>query len=426
MEENKGIAIVKEGRIASYEKRHRIQRYRKIALSMTVILLVLSLFISYWNRSFNGYKELSSTPSSEGTETQFALYGDGYLKYSKDGISYLDQDEKLIWTEAYTMESPYVSVRGEYAVLADLEGNDVHLYDSKGRLGDYSMSFPIRQVMAAEQGVFCVILDGGDANYIRLYNRAGELLSEIKTQIENNGYPMAVAISSDAKKLAASFYRVEGIDSQNVLSFYNFGEGGKGQSGNLVGTYQFDNMLIPKVEFMDDDTVYAVGDHKTLIYQMKSKPKKTHEITFDREILSVFGNEKYLGYICQSSEEEIAKDGERAYQTYIYNKNGRLVRNFDKDELHENVRIFGSIIVSYSAGTCVMERLDGKEIFRQDMGENIIDVLPTNRMRDFLFVYGERSSRIRLCNTLEVDLKLANENEIEIITEDDGTKEGLE
>lgn len=422
MEENKGIAVVEESRMASYEKRHRIQKYRRIALSMTVILMVLSLFIAYWNRSFNSYRELNSTPSSEGTETQFALYKEGYLKYSKDGISYLDQDEKLIWTEAYTMESPYVSVKGDYAVLADLDGNDVHLYDSNGKLGDYSMSFPIRQVMAAEQGVFCVVLDGGDANYIRLYNSEGELLSEIKTQIENNGYPMAVAISSDAMKLAASFYRVEGIDSQNVLSFYNFGEGGKGQSGNLVGTYQFDDMLIPKVEFMDDNTVCAVGDSKTLIYEMKTKPKKAHEIVFEREILSVFTNEKYIGYVCQNSEEEIAKGDVKAYRTYIYNKNGRLVRSFDKDELHENVRIFGSVIVSYSAGTCVMEKLDGREIFRQDMGENIIDILPTNKMRDFLFVYGERSSRIRLYNTMKNDLHLEKENEIEIITEEAATE----
>jgi hypothetical protein len=42
---------------------------------------------------------------------------------------------------------------------------------------------------------------------------------------------MSVALSSDASKLAASYYRVDGIDSQNIISFYNFGEGGKGQAG---------------------------------------------------------------------------------------------------------------------------------------------------------------------------------------------------
>lgn len=425
MEENKGIAVVDEDRLTAYKNKKRIAGYRKAAVGMIFFFMITGLIIAYWNRSFNSYKELTSVPSSEGTETQFALYGDGYLKYSKDGISYINTQEELIWTEAYTMEAPSISVKGEYAVLADLDGNDVHLYNNTGKLGDYSMSFPIKKVMAAEQGVFCVILDGGDANYIRLYNRKGEILAEIKTQIENNGYPMAVAISSDGMKLAASFYRVEGIDSQNVLSFYNFGEGGKGLSGNLVGTYSFDDMLIPKVEFMDDNTVCAVGDSKTILYEMKTKPKKIHEIDFDTEILSVFSNEKYIGYICPNSEEEIASGKKKAYETYIYNKRGRLVKSFDKDELHENVSIFGRVIVSYSASTCVMEKMDGKEIFRQDMGENIIDVLPTNHMRDFMFVYGDRSSKIRLINELEKEWN-GSEEEIEVITEEDTIKESAE
>ena len=102
-----------------------------------------------------------------------------------------------------------------------------------------------------------------------------------------------------------------------------------------------------------------------------------------------------------------------------------MVKSFDKDELHENVSIFGRVIVSYSASTCVMEKMDGKEIFRQDMGENIIDVLPTNHMRDFMFVYGDRSSKIRLINELEKEWN-GSEEEIEVITEEDTIKESAE
>lgn len=408
MEDKKGITLAETGgRLVSYEKKQRIKKYRRTALFLIIICVGLAMMIAYWNRSFNSYVELTSTPSSEGTNTRFVAYGEGYLRYSKDGISYLSQSEQIIWTEAYTMESPVVSARGDYAVLADLEGNDIHLYGKNGKLGDYSMSYPIKEVLAAEQGVFCVVLDAGTANYIRLYNKNGELLAEIKTQIENSGdgYPLDVAISSDGTKLVASLYRVEGIDSKNTLAFYNFGEGGKGQSGNLVGTYQFDDMLIPKVEFMDDETVCAVGDSRTIIYKMDRKPKKVQEILFSSEILSVFGSDKYLGYIFENPEEEVESGKKELYQINIYNKKGRLVRSFDKSELHETVQLHDNVIVSYSAGTCVMEKMDGSEIFRQDMGSNILDILPTNKSREFLMVYGERSSRIRLINIVDKEEK---------------------
>lgn len=416
MEENRGIEMIDEGKKPSaYHEQQRVRKYRRIGYGMILVFMVLGAVIMYWNRSFNTYEELTSTPSSEGTNVQFAVYGKGYLKFSKDGISYLNQKEKIIWTEAYTMEEPTISIKGDYAVLADLSGNDVHLYNEAGKIGDYSMSYPIKKVIAAEQGVFCVILDGGTANYIRLYDKNGEMLAEIKTQIDNSGkgYPLDIAISSDGSKMAVSLYRVEGIDSKNTLAFYNFGEGGKGQDGNLVGTYDFDDMLIPKVEFMDDQTVFAVGDSKTVIYQMKEKPKKLKEISFETEILSVFSDEEYMGYICENPEEEVLAGEKKLYQTYIYNKSGRLVRSFDKDELHENVQLLDKVIVSYSAGTCVMEKMDGKEVFRQDMGENIADILPTNKKKEFLFVYGDRSSRIRLKNSIAANQN--EESEIEVV-----------
>lgn len=409
MDENREIDMVQDN-LRSQEQR-KIEKNRKIGYGILVLCMVLGVFLMYWNRSFNTYEELTSVPSSEGTNVQYALYGKGYLKYSKDGISYLNQSEKLIWTEAYTMEEPSISIKEEYAVLADLAGNDVHLYNEEGKIGDYSMSYPIRRVLAAKKGVFCVVLDGDDGTYIRLYDKKGTILAEIKTQIENSGkgYPLDLAISSDGSKMVVSLYRVEGIDSKNTLAFYNFGEGGKGQDGNLVGTYDLEDTLVPKVEFMGDDVVYAVGSDKTIIYKMKEKPKKWKEIEFDTEILSVFSNEDYMGYICENEEEAVLSGEKQLYQTYLYNKKGKLVRSFDKDELHDKVQLTNHVIISYSAGTCVMEKLDGKEIFRQDMGENILEILPTNKTKEFLFVYASRNSRIRLKNTMKQE-----ESEIEI------------
>ena len=406
MEEVNKIEIVSDGsRLMSYAEHERIRRNQTIGIGMAVILLTISLFIGYWNRTFNSYEELSYTQNTEGNGTSYAVFLDGYLKYSKDGVSYLDQKETVQWTEAFTMNKPYVAVNDQYAVATDLDGNAVHLYNRTGKIGEYSMSYPVKKVMVAKQGVFCVVLDGTDENYIRLYDTKGELLAEIKTKIENNGYPMAVALSSDASKLVASYYRVDGIDSQNIISFYNFGEGGKGQSGNLVGTYQLDNMLIPKVAFTDDNTVFVIGDAKMLVYDVENIPKQKKEILYAANPINVFSNENYIGYTCENPIEDVEADKAKPYEVYVYNKNGRLYRQFGVDAVYDNIKIIGNVLAGYTGNVCYMIRANSSEAFYCDMGKNIVDILPTNSRTEFLFVYSEGCARVRLKNEIIVQEK---------------------
>lgn len=382
-----------------YVRQRRQRRDRRIAAGLIIFFVITAFAYSFWNRKFQTYEELTSTPNSEANYTQIAVYRDGYMKYSKDGISCLDSKEQILWTEAYNMEKPFISVADNYAVVADLEGNEVQLYDENGKVGDYSMPYPLKRVQAADQGVFCVVLEGDGANYIRLYNREGKILTDIKTQIENNGYPLAVAISSDGQKMAASFYCVDGINSKNVLSFYNFGEGGKGQSGNLVGTYQFEQTLIPKVEFMDDETVCAIGDNQTILYHMKDKPKKIRQIEFEKEIKSVFSSNQYIGYICENEEDDVQAGKVKPYQVMIYNKNGRLKESFGWEKLYETVELKKNILFCYTGSECAFVRINGIEFFHQDMGQNIVNILPTSNRKEMVIVYSTRSVRIRLKNS---------------------------
>lgn len=406
MEEMNKIEIVSDGsRLMSYTEHERITRNRRVGIAMAVILVTISLFLAFWNRNFNSFEEISNTQNTEGNGTSYAVFLDGYLKYSKDGISYLGQKEQVYWTEAFTMSKPFVVVNEQYAVAADLDGNGIQLYNRNGKVGEYSMDYPIKKIMIAKQGVFCVVLDSTNENYIRLYDTKGELLAEIKTKIENNGYPMAVALSSDASRLAASYYRVDGIDSQNIISFYNFGEGGKGQSGNLVGTYQLDNMLIPKITFTDDDTVFVVGDTKMLVYDVNNIPKQKKEIVYPAAPINVFGNQKYVGFTCENPMEDVEAEKAEPYEIYVYNKNGRLLRHFGVDTIYDTVKIIDNVIVGYTGTICSMVRINGTEALLCDMGKNIIDVLPTNSRTEFLFVYNESSSRVRLKNTIASEEK---------------------
>lgn len=422
MEKNEGyymddmnkIEIVSDGsRLMSYTEHERIRRNRVTGISLAVILVIFSLIIAYGNRFFNSYEEISYTQNTEGNGTRFAVFSDGYLKYSKDGISYLNQKEQVQWTEAFTMGKPHVVVNKQYAAAVDLDGNLVQLYNRSGKMGEYAMSYPVKKILLAEQGVFCVVLDGTNENYIRLYDTKGTLLAEIKTKIENNGYPMAVAMSSDASKLVASYYRVDGIDSQNIISFYNFGEGGKGVSGNLVGTYQLDNMLIPKISFTDENTVYVIGDERMLVYDVKNTPKQKKEIIYPAKLINIFSNEKYVGFTCENPIEEVEAKKAETYEIYIYNKNGSMLKHFGTDTVYDSVKLIDNVIAGFTGTVCHMVRVNGTEAFLCDMGKNIIDILPSDTGTEFLFVYSESSARIRLKNKIviaqEIDTVEINE-----------------
>lgn len=414
MEEKKKIEIVSDGsRLMSYEKYRRIKNYRRTALIMTVVLVGISLFLAIWNRTFNSYEELKWTQNTEGNGTRYAVFLDGYLKYSKDGVSYQDQKENVKWTEAYTMSKPVSAVQGSYAAVADMEGNAVYLYDENGKVGNYSMPYPVQKIMVAEQGVFCVVLDGDGINYIRLYHKSGEVLAEIKTQIEINGYPMAVALSADGSKLVASYYRVDGIDSQNVLSFYNFGEGGKGQSGPLIGTVQYDNMLIPKIAFMDDDLVCAVGDEKMLVYQISGKPKLLREVEYPADLQNVFSGDDYIGFTCENPLDEVEAGEAAPYEIYLYDKHGRLKRHFGTEQIYETVQLQGEVLIGYTGSTCSMTRISGTEMFCQNMGKSIVDILPTNKRNEYLFVFSEGSARMKLTNKISLSVEEKTETEKE-------------
>jgi len=70
MEEKNKIEIVSDGsKLMSYMEHERIKRNKTIGIALAVILVTASLFLAYWNRSFNSYTELTYTQNTEGNGT---------------------------------------------------------------------------------------------------------------------------------------------------------------------------------------------------------------------------------------------------------------------------------------------------------------------------------------------------------------------
>ena len=66
-------------------------------------------------------------PRVEGSFCGYRDFGDGVLKYTKDGATYLDAKGKVVWVQSYEMRSPVVSVNGDFVAIGDQQGEQ-HLH----------------------------------------------------------------------------------------------------------------------------------------------------------------------------------------------------------------------------------------------------------------------------------------------------------
>lgn len=368
-----------------------------------VLLLILLVgggaFILHYltQTNFNGYEVVEKTNVKNSSMLDYIAYQNSLLKYSKDGATYVDEKGEAVWNETYAMKMPSADVCGEYAAIADLNGNDVYIFDKEGKVSSTSMPYNICDVSVASQGEFAVILEGDKVNYINIYDKNGEQISEIQTTINQSGYPMDVDLSFDGEKLFSTYLYLDGANIKNGLAAYNFGPVGVNENADrLMGGYQLDDTVVPKVEFIDNNTICAFGDNQLIIYSMKEKPSEKAKIEFEQEIKSVVYNQQYVGVIIANTENSKEEDKKAPYVLELYNTNGRKVMSQKIDFGYENVRMTEKEILFCGGNQGRIYTIKGGLKFSYTFSKNVIDIIPTGYSRRYIILYDNDSEIIRL------------------------------
>lgn len=290
-----------------------------ILLVATVLLLGAIFFVLYQrNRTFDSFDIVNTYYFEETGVMSYETYLDNVVRYSKDGITYVNAKGEVVWSSAYQMKMPKVCVNKEYVVAADFNGNEVYLFDSEGPVKNFTTPYNICNVEVSANGVTAVVLEADEENYIFLYDKSATELVEIKTTIGQNGYPMDIGLSQDGKKMVASYVNTQNMGITTRLAFYNFGSVGQNEnSDRLMGGEDFLDSLVPEVKFLDNDTVCAFVDNQIVVYDMKDKPGEKTRIELSNQPKSVFANENYIGIITEF-ENQTGK-----YQLKVYNLEGK-------------------------------------------------------------------------------------------------------
>ena len=378
-------------RLETKIRKHRLKVVRTI-LILTVLGLAVAaiLYYLYQNKSYDGFQVLESVEREDSAGTRFAEFQGNILKYSNDGAFYIDSQNQLIWNQTYEMQSPMLDLCEGYAAIGDVGGNKIYIMDTQAPCGEIETTRPIQQVHVANQGTVAVLMEENGTGYIQLFDRSGVSLAEGELHAKNSGYPLDIAISNDGKKLAVAMLDVNEGSVKTTVAFYNFGSVGQNEIDNIVSSYPYGGVVIPRVEFLTNDVAVAVGDSRVIFYEGSQKPVEKETIELEREIRSLFYNDGYLGLVFEN------ENSRESYRLEVYDTGGRQVAAFDFSTEYDAIEFLeNDEICIRNRLECSIYTLRGIRRFHYNFDRDLCMVIHTAG-RQYLFLMSGTTEKIKL------------------------------
>ena len=290
-----------------------------------------------------------------------AMFGDNVIKYTKDGASYIDASGKTIWTQSYEMKTPIININGDYAVIADQQGNEMYICSKEGCTGTAKTQLPITKAAVSARGVAAAVVEDSTASYIFYFKKDGESLGiNIKMLLSGDGYPVDIALSPDGKQIVMSVMYMKNGALKNKVAFYDFSEIGKNVNNRFIAAFEeeFDDKMVGRIRYLNDQTVCAFSDKGLTFISVKNVIPDTN-VTFvpvDEEIQSICYSDKYAAVVVDSTSGS-------PYRLDVYNTDGKKVTSIDFDYAYTGVLIDGDRLILYNEESCREYNLDGHERF---------------------------------------------------------------
>lgn len=396
--EKKNLRIVRELKKSDQPKteeqeqfeKARKKRWKKTALiAAVVVALAVGVYLLINLQTYTSARALDTYTVSGASGSAYEQFADGVLKYSRDGISYLNQHGEEMWNQPYQMKNPVVDVNGSSAAVADKGGNAVLVFNEEGVRGETQTNLPIERVRVSEQGIVSVILTDENEARVLCYDAAGNLLVENKTSMNGTGYPLNVALSPDGETMQVLYLYTEAGAVKSRVIYYNFGESGEEKTDHLVAQMEYEDTVMASGFFMDENISVAVGDNRLTIYRGGNVPEETENIEIKKQIKSVFHNEKYIGMVLKN-------EGKEGYELRLYNTRGQVAmsENFTGDYSH--VKLCGSQVIMYDGKNCSIFTRGGIRKFDGEMNSNILEIFPVPGVNKYIVMNENGLEVVRL------------------------------
>lgn len=358
-----------------------------IAVVLVCLLAVFGIRYYLNNRSFTAYSIIAATERSDTITTKYALFGENILKYSRDGVSYTDAENSLMFSITYTMQEPILALSEKAGAVADKNGSQIYTFDQTQQTGQITTLLPIKHLSISNQGVVAVLLEEGNSTKLEVYSSDGRLLGDGQFDLQDAGLPMNLSISSDGTKIAITFAQVAGGKIGSCVAVYNFDNVGENYVDHLVFAKNYTDYMVPEIHYFDTSTLTAVGDGILAFYHGNQIPELVREVTFDDEIQSVFYGEDTVGLVFEDVEGKTL---------ILYDLKGNLLSQIPFSMEYDSIRIADNRVLIYNDTEMGLYSFHGKENFRYTFEDSMVEIFPTKSRSKYLFIYTKETQMIKL------------------------------
>ena len=372
---------------AKWQKRKRWKKTGIIAGSILAVSIGIYLLINL--QTYTSVRTVDTYPDSGAASNEYKQFADGVLKYSRDGISYLDQKGSEVWNQPYQIQNPVVDVNETSGAVADKGGNAILVFNEEGLRGEIETDLPIERISVSEQGIVSVILIDESSSQILCYDAAGNILVEHKTSVNGTGYPMDAALSPDGEILQVLYLYTQDGTITSRVAYYNFGQEGESETDHQVTEQEYKDVVMADGFFMNQSVSAAVGDNMLTIFRGKSVPEEAVKVEIDKEIKSVFHSQKYIGMILKN-------EGKEGYELRLYNDRGQMAMSEDFSGDYSNVKICGSQVIMYDGKNCSIFTRGGIQKFEGEMNSNILEIFPVAGVNKYIVMNENGMEVVRL------------------------------
>lgn len=391
LKKDKGEADEIRANYGSQVMRHRFLMVARIlAVVAILIIAVVAFYISYENKEYIDYDIVTEEDRMDSEAAVYIPYNGNVIKYSQDGAEAFKGTNTPIWNETFEMQNPYVVTCENYAALGDFKGNEIYVIGNEGKVGEIDTKLPTSSFCVSKQGVVAAVLEDDDETKINIYSPSGELLATIKCTMTQSGYPVDATLSDDGQKLGVSYVRIEEGELKSSVAFYNFGEVGQNETDNYVSGYDYVDAVIPRLKFINNDTAFALGDNRFMIYKGSQKPVSLAETMISDEVQSVFYGKEYVGLVFLNTGLD------NKYKMDIYNDEGEIENTLLFDLEYTDIVFKNDLIIIYNERECEIYKTNGTRIYSGEFKDPVLLLVPTENKSKYIIVNRDGVQTIRL------------------------------
>lgn len=368
-----------DGRRRDYLEKIRVHRGRvkaiRVFAAVIAVMAVLLVILYFTNRRYNR-AEIIKIRDFAAEEGSSCVNFDGYiLQYGPNGAACADTNGSVRWSITYEMDQPIISMRGKVAAIADYGGRTIYVFNTKKQMYSISTSLPVHKVSASESGEVAAILDDKSNTWIRLYSDEGKEIAYMTRSMDENGYPMDVAVSPDGKMLCVSNLMLKDASVVSSLTFYNFGKAGKNYDQHLVGSFEYTDEVFPYVSFLGNSACAAASDSRLVVFDTSStEPQNSFNNMLTENLQGIFRSGERIGLLFTDLTRE------NLYRLDLFGRDGKKEGSVGFTMAYEDLQIKGNKVYINNEQSMQIYTVGGKELFNGGFDRAVKVLIPSNHL----------------------------------------------